>query len=95
MSVDVIASNERRAAHGLHRCVFCGKPIGERERYLDLRCRDNGTVWTQRQHLACMDLMQRYCEDRGIDDEDWTDWQEMLAWEADHAPVEPPQGDAQ
>lgn len=82
MSVQVIQWTERKAAHGKHRCVYCGEHIAAREQYGDMRCACDGTAWTQRSHLACTDLVNRYAVDVGLDDEDWPDWQEVLSWAA-------------
>lgn len=49
----VLAEYRRKAAHGLHRCGYCGQAIAAREQYHDVRCADNGTAWTWRAHFRC------------------------------------------
>ena len=59
MTATVLADHVRRAAHGLHRCALCGRPIPARTKYSDRRIADNGTAYTWREHLACADLLER------------------------------------
>ena len=49
----LLAEYNRRAAHGLHRCGYCRRPIAAREQYLDQRIADDGSVYTFRAHHAC------------------------------------------
>lgn len=79
----VLASFHRRAAHGLHRCCWCGSNINPRERYLDLRIATDGTVYTQRQHLACIDKVNRYGAYHGVEQDEPIDFDEVRQWCAD------------
>lgn len=49
----LLAHHVRKAAHGLHRCGWCGGMIANRGRYIDQRIADNGTVYTWRAHCDC------------------------------------------
>jgi hypothetical protein len=81
--VIVLASHKRRASHGLHPCAWCLQRIALGEWYIDLRVASDGTCWTQRQHIACLDLVNRYCAYHAVDEEDHIDWPEVLAWAAE------------
>ena len=50
----VLATHNRRAAHGKHLCWMCGRRISANEVYEDQRCADSGTAYTVRSHLACV-----------------------------------------
>lgn len=79
----VLASHYRRAARGLHRCCWCLEPIAARERYLDLRVVDDGICWTQRQHLACNDMVNRYGAYYAVEADEPIDFDEVRQWCAD------------
>ena len=81
MSITVLAETERRAAHGLHRCGYCGQNIAAREQYLDQRNCDNGTVWTFRSHLGCGPRYWRAHRALGLHDDDYMHWSDVLDWE--------------
>ena len=63
----LLAHHLRLAAHGRHRCGWCGLTIAARERYIDQRIAENGTVWTWRCHQACDDLVWRHFREPDIE----------------------------
>lgn len=66
----LLADHVRRAAHGLHRCAWCGQYISAREQYRDTRCADNGTAWTWRSHLRCDDFIWKAAREAEWDTDD-------------------------
>lgn len=64
----LLAHNVRRAAHGKHVCRECRRRINARERYIDQRIADYGTVYTYRAHARCWEIVYYQL---GPDIEDW------------------------
>lgn len=64
----LLAEYNRRAAHGLHRCGYCRRPIAAREQYLDQRIAAEGTVYTFRAHHACFSAYWSWMDDPYTDD---------------------------
>jgi hypothetical protein len=63
MSVTLLSSKRRHAAHDRHRCQVCFRRIAKGELYEDSRCADNGTAWTFRAHLDCLDALYSWGPD--------------------------------
>jgi len=65
----LLAHHKRRAAHGLHRCGWCGNHIVKGEQYTDQRIADDGTVWTWREHITCAAQFWHWWQEQGYGDE--------------------------
>jgi hypothetical protein len=85
MSAVLLAQHTRKAAHGLHRCGWCGENIAKGERYTDQRIADNGSAYTWREHPACAERIWKWWRAQGYYEDEMTDgwiaWAEMLAEE--------------
>jgi hypothetical protein len=66
--ITTLSDRDRVAAHGRHRCGFCGNRIAVGEKYNDSRVADMGTVWTFRAHLRCIAFLHEV-----VDPIDWED----------------------
>lgn len=49
----LLAQYLRRAAHGRHRCGWCGERIAQGEVYVDQRIAADRSVFTWREHRTC------------------------------------------
>jgi hypothetical protein len=79
----VLSSRVRRATHGKHVCFLCRCKIDAGSRYNDARIADQGTVYTVREHLACIDFMHSH-PDYWDSDEGW-DCETFANVKSDHA----------
>lgn len=84
----VVSLRARRAAHGRHVCVWCRRRIAALEVYVDMRVAEGGSMRTQRQHERCLGLVERAAAYFGIDCEEVTDANELVAEWQDAVGVE-------
>ena len=70
MMATLLTEKVRRAAHGLHRCGWCGDKIAAGERYNDQRIADNGTVYTWREHRGCAARFWKAWRAEGLHEDD-------------------------
>lgn len=79
MSWTLMSSKFRKAAHGLHRCEWCRRPIAARSEYLDNRIAEDGTAYTQRSHVQCDRLIGQAMSYFSLDGEDMGDPEETVS----------------
>lgn len=60
---DLLSHTVRRAAHGKHVCRFCRRLIAAGERYNDDRLAEDGSAYTFRSHVDCLDAWSSWDPD--------------------------------